>query len=653
MTKRIEREDLYRLKFLQSGVFSPDGSAIAYTVLHTDTTDDKEYTTLWLLDVASGQARQMTAGKAREASPRWSPDGKQIAFISDRGGKPQVYVLPVDGGEARRVTEAKQGVGGALAWSPDGAKLAFTAGVDYGDATPPDLSKDAYRVSRHVYRFDAIGYLDQAVTNVYVIDVAGGEPQRLTDDPCMNGGDLAWLPDGDQIVYTASMQPDVFNVFFPRVRVVNMQGESRDLLTGWEIGRATPTPDGKRLLIVGRPNDEKPIGTKSDLWVMDMASGALSNRTPSLAVGVGGGLGGDMPVVSLATIFLPLSEDGQHVYIRVQDGGTVQIYRVALDGEESWAPVISGERTCLPLDLKDGKLLYSVDHINATPDLYIASADGSGEQRLTDLNAAFFAEVSLPTWEHLLFPGTDGTQVEGWFVRPPVGEAPFPTILYIHGGPHAAYGHRFFFDFQMLAGAGYGVLFINHRASTGYGDAFSTAIKGDWGNLDYGDLMAGVDEAIKRGLADPDRLGCCGTSGGGNLSCWIVGQTDRFKAAVPQNPVTNWVSFYGVSDIGVWFAVEELGGHPHEIPEVYAKCSPLTYAHRCKTPTLLVQSEHDWRCPAEQSEQFYTVLKASGCIVEMLRQPAGSHGASFSGPVPLKRAHDIALLDWFDRYVKG
>jgi dipeptidyl aminopeptidase/acylaminoacyl peptidase len=205
----------------------------------------------------------------------------------------------------------------------------------------------------------------------------------------------------------------------------------------------------------------------------------------------------------------------------------------------------------------------------------------------------------------------------------------------------------------MLAGTGYAVLFINHRGSTGYGDEFATRILGDWGTLDYQDLMAGVDFAIEKGLADRDRLGCCGLSGGGNLSCWIVGQTDRFKAAVPENPVTNWTSFYGVSDIGPWFAAAELGGPPHEIPEVYRRCSPITYAHRCQTPTLLVQGEADYRCPAEQSEQFYTVLKANGCVVAMLRLPASSHLGSILGEPRIRHAQNWALLDWMNQYILG
>jgi len=285
--------------------------------------------------------------------------------------------------------------------------------------------------------------------------------------------------------------------------------------------------------------------------------------------------------------------------------------------------------------------------------LCVAALDGSRERQLTHLNARLLRCRDLPAVQHLQFAGADGTPVEGWVLVPPTGEPPYPTILYIHGGPHSGFGHIFSFDFQMLAGAGYAVIFANQRGSTGYGDAFATAIIGDWGNLDYTDLMAAVDEAIARGIADPERLGVCGLSGGGNLSCWIVGHTDRFKATVPENPVTNWISFYGVSDIGPWFAPAELGGKPHEIPEVYLRCSPTTYAHRCTTPTLLIQGEHDFRCPTEQSEQFYNVLKVNGCTVEMLRLPASAHGASLRGDLAVRRAQNEALLDWMNRYVLG
>jgi dipeptidyl aminopeptidase/acylaminoacyl peptidase len=203
----------------------------------------------------------------------------------------------------------------------------------------------------------------------------------------------------------------------------------------------------------------------------------------------------------------------------------------------------------------------------------------------------------------------------------------------------------------MLVGAGYGVLLVNHRGSTGYGDAFASAIIGDWGNLDYADLMAGVDHAVDEGLAERDRLGVFGLSGGGNLTGWVIGHTDRFKAACPENPLFNWFSMYGTSDIGSSFGARELGGAPHEVEDVYRRCSPVTYAHRCTTPTLFLQHEHDFRCPAEQTEQFFTILRVNGVPAEMVRFPNTPHIGSVVGPIGHRRGQNEALLDWMNRYV--
>ncbi|MFM7677873.1 MAG: alpha/beta hydrolase family protein, partial [Roseiflexaceae bacterium] len=241
--------------------------------------------------------------------------------------------------------------------------------------------------------------------------------------------------------------------------------------------------------------------------------------------------------------------------------------------------------------------------------------------------------------------------VEGWIWLPITGQAPYPTILLIHGGPNLSHGYAFYFDALSLTSAGYAVLMINYRGSTGYGDAFSTAIHGDWGNLDHHDLLAGVDAAVAAGLADANRLACGGLSAGGYHTCWMVTQTHRFKAAVAENPVTNWVSFYGTADIGPTFAVRQLGGTPYQIPETYHRCSPITHAPSCKTPTLLVVGEEDRRCPAEQSEQFYTVLKTIGCPTEMLRLPKCNHVDSIYGPWESRIAHNTAMVAWLDQFV--
>lgn len=647
-TRTMQNDDLFNLKFLNGGALSPDGSKALYTINKIDAAENKEFSTICLLDIASGETRQMTNGQAADSSASWSPDGKSIAFISNRDGQAQLYLLPVDGGEARQLTTFKRGIGASIAWSPNGQMIAFSAKAD---AKAPDLSTEPYRVDRTVYRFDAIGYLDDEVQDVYLHDLASGETKQLTHDR-RNNGNLRWSPDGLRILYDANMAANDAKVMTPDLMSVDLAGQVSTILAGWaNTARASYTPDGERIVFIGRPDDGKPIGAKFDLYVLDLASGELDCRTRGLDVGVGGRLTMDMPVAGLSQYNVLVSDDGAYAWAPVQRGGTDHISRIALRGEESVQSVTSGDCAIAPLDRRGDHLLYARTSLNAPPDLFLMELSAGETRQLTDLNAQSLSTIDLPQTERLSWPSVDGVPVEGWFMKPPTGRAPYPTILYIHGGPHAAYGYGFHFDFQMLAGAGYGVLFLNHRASTGYGDSFSTAIKGDWGNLDFQDLMTGVDHAIELGLADADRLGVCGTSGGGNLTCWIIGQTTRFKAAIPHNPVTNWRSFYGTSDIGIYFAVEQMGGHPHEIPDVYEKSSPISYAHRCITPTLMVQSELDWRCPAEQSEQFYTVLKANGCTVEMLRQPGGSHIASTIGAVKLRTAHNDAMLDWFARYV--
>jgi len=640
----IEPADLFRLKFLQGGQLSPDGTQAAYTVSWVDSDKEEEFSAIWLVSLASGESRQLTAGLARDTDPGWSPDGRRIAFLSTRSEKPQMYLIPVDGGEARALTDIALGVSGGPVWSPDGKHIAFTAlpGTDRQDRSRP------YRVTRHIYRFDGVGYLDDALEDVYIVPAEGGEATQLTRDGCRNSTPI-WSPDGQEILFLATMIPDSYRMH-PVLKAVNLDGEVRELVGTWGYATAAAwTPDGQAVVFVGNPLG-LPAGTQDNLWVIGRRGGTPEGRTAGLGLKVGGSLQMDMPVKRESPAVL-VTKDGQSAYVQVQDGGTVPVYRIALDGRTSWTPIVTGERSCIPLDMNEDHLLFSVSTLNNPTDLFVARLDGSAERQLTCLNGALFAQRALPTVERLSFPSTDGVQVEGWALKPSHGVAPYPAILYAHGGPHSGFGHMFSFDFQMLAGAGYAVLFINQRGSTGYGDAFASQIIGDWGNLDYEDQMAGVDLAVQKGIADPDRLGCCGLSAGGFMTCWIVGHTDRFAAAVAENPVSNRASSYGVADIGPFFAVQEMGGLPHEIPEVYWRCSPLTYAHRCTTPTLLIQGEADYRCPAEQGEQFYAVLKASGCVVEMLRLPGSSHAGSIQGPPIVRRAQNEALLDWMNRYV--
>ncbi|MEM5773386.1 MAG: S9 family peptidase [Anaerolineaceae bacterium] len=649
----IELEDLFRLKAISEARFSPDGQFVVYGVARIEPEQDKQINNLWLYSLQTGATRQLTAGPNGENGAAWSPDSKQIAFLSTRGegekALPQVFIIPIDGGEARQVTHLKQVIGGSLAWSPDGRHIVFTAGPKMD--TPPDPKKP-YRVDRTVYRFDGMGYLDPLVQDIYILDVnrPDAEPKQLTNDRFSNG-EPRWSPDSSRILFLPLADPASALPFCQVLKSVDLDGNISVLHQNWgNYDLADWLPDGKSILFTGQVNG-RPIGSKNDLWVLHLDTGQLDCRTAGFKYGAGGTLRCDLPV----SWFNPprIHADGKTAFINVQIGGTLPIYAVALEGEPSCQELVGGERLISLLDAGREHLLYVTSDCHHPCDLCVSGLDGSAETRITAVNADLLTQMEMPRVEHLLYPGVDGAQVEGWALLPAEGEGPFPTVLYIHGGPHAAFGNVFNFDFSFLPARGYTVLLINHRASTGYGDEFSTAIIGDWGNLDYNDLMYGVDEAIARGFSDPDRLGCTGISGGGNLSCWIVGNTRRFKAAMPVNPVTDWLSFYGTSDIGIWFGVEELGGHPHEVPELYRKCSPVTYAHTCTTPTLMVQSENDYRCPAGQSEEFYSILKANGCVTELLRYPNSSHGGPISGPLAARKIHREALLDWMDRYLKS
>ena len=618
---------------------APGGKYAICDLTRHDLETELTSTSLWRIDLASGDARQLTREDGRDSAPACSPDGRQIAFLSDRAGPKQVFLLPIDGGEARQLTHLSQGVDGPPAWSPDGESIAFTAGpAERRDPTAP------YRVTRFIYRFDGIGYIDDAAQNIFVQSIHGGAARQLTDDAHLDRT-LRWSPDGAEILYLASFDPDRPDLFSAKLRIVNLEGEVEKLLgLDWGfIKNAGWLPDGAGVMVVASRGDQ-PMATKDDLWILDRETGKTENRTADLPTGVEVQW---FPVFSAADI---LTADAAAL-VNVVERGSRGVCAVALNGAPEWRKLLGGKRTTGLHDADDQKMLFlSGDQANPG-DLRIAALDGSNERQVSRFNDDLLCQVEFPQVEELRYQTRDGTPIQGWLLPPNQGEPPYPTILYIHGGPHGWYGYQYGSDFQMLAGAGFAVLFVNPRGSTGYGDAFATALSGNWGVLDHKDLLDGVDSAIEAGFADPERLGICGLSYGGYLTCYTIGQTNRFKAAVAENPITDLVSRYGTADMGPWGSLSELGGTPQEIPEVYRRGSPITYAHNCRTPTLLIQCEEDYRCPAGQAEQFYGHLKATGCVVEMLRIPGESHVASITGPVRAQKAQNDALLAWMQRYL--
>lgn len=654
MTRPIAPEDLFRLRFVVAADLSAHATRVVFAQTRivpgeNEDDDEVEHSDLHLLDVDSGEVRRLTFSDSTNSAPAISPDGSQVAFTSSRTEKPQLWLLPLDGGEPRRLTDLPQGVGGGAVWSPDGTTIAFTAGPQ----DEPRKPERPYRVNRTMWRFDNVGVLEDAVQDVYVIDAAdpAAEPRQLTDDRFMNSMPK-WSADGRSLVYVASHDPDSHELM-SRLRRVDLEGAVTDLTPPDGLVAAHAPMDDGRVVYVLTFERDKVVGSRPSLYVLDPATGKRTLRGADIEGHIDGGFQPDHPAAMLGLGQLLLAPGDREVVLTVQTGGEVELVRVALDGEESHAVVARGTRLCVPLSARGANVLFAAFGFTEPGDLHLLDLDTGAERRLTRLNDDVLAELELPTVVPLRFASIDGAPVEGWFLRSDGADTPLPTVLSIHGGPHSAWGAQFNFDHLMFAGAGYGVLLVNHRASTGYGDAFATAIRGDWGNLDYADLMAGVDHAIEEGLADPDRLGVFGISGGGNLTGWVIGHTDRFKAACPENPVFNWFSMYGTSDLGADFSVRELGGRPYEVEDVYRRCSPITYAHLVTTPTLFLQHESDYRCPAEQTEQFFTVLRVNGVPAEMLRFPNTPHGGSIIGPISHRRAQNEALLDWMNRHVLG
>jgi dipeptidyl aminopeptidase/acylaminoacyl peptidase len=628
--------DELRYKKILSARLSPDGVKAVYSLRQHDIEKESSSAHLWLIDLESRQTRQLTYSGSLNVSPEWSPDGKTIAFRSDRSGKPQIYLLPVDGGEAVQFTCLEQGVGGGPVWSPDGAFIAFTAGPEGGESDP----SKPFRVTRAVYRFDNIGYLDQAVQNVCIQALHTREAKKLTDHRFM-AQELRWSPDGSRILYMAGQDPERFDLFSASIHSVDREKRDTEILGldwGW-ISAAEWTKDGQGIIFSGTPQG-KAMGSKADLWLLKLAGGEKRCLSGSIKNGYVYGFGKF------------LIDDSDSLLGNIPAHGMEEIWRIAINGKAARA-LATGERSAHLQDKRGSRVLFIQDTPFNPAELGVIDLDTGTEQIVTHINTAWLEEINLPRLETLHFPNPDGLEIEGWLLLPNEGQPPYPTVLYNHGGPHGCYGYSFRADFQMLAGAGYAVLFINPHGSVGYGEAFSAGLSGNWGLKDYPDLMAGLDYAIQKGWADANRLGVCGLSYGGYLTTFIVGQTSRFKAAVAENPITDLVSRYGTADMGAWGSLGEIGGKPHEIPEVYRRSSPITYAHQCGTPTLLVQGESDYRCPAGQSEQFYTTLRASGCIAEMLRLPNMPHGGSSSGPVAVQKAQNEALLGWMNRYVLG
>jgi dipeptidyl aminopeptidase/acylaminoacyl peptidase len=646
-------EDLLALKVVSDPQMSPDGSRVVCTVTTADGTTNAYQTNLWLVPTDGGAPRQLTTARARDTSPRWSPNGTGIAFISDRGGEKQVWIIDPGGGEARPLTSGTLAPS-ELTWSPDGRWLALV-GKPQPKRGPDD--SDVRVISRLRYKLDGEGFWDGRWKQVLVLPAEGGDVRSVTHEEC-DHLNPAWSPDGKWLAHVANPDADADLTNVTDVWVISAEqgGPPRRVTRSLgPTGQPAWSPDGMRIAYVGHDNVCRGA-TNSQVWIVPSAGGDPVCLTRGFDRSVGHHIISDMRTHPGAG-GLTWTPDGARIFFMYADGASTQIASVPAAGGQV-SPQTSGDHELIGCSLdRAARRVACVESDALTPGEVAVRdvSDGGGPvRRLTDWNGPLLRTVALATPERFEFTSVDGWSVEGWALRPAGGGAGqrIPTLLEIHGGPHGAYGNAFFHEFQVLAAAGYGVIYMNPRGSQGYGQTFTAATRHDWGGKDYADLMRGVDHALARyEWIDPDRLGVAGGSYGGFMTNWIVGHTQRFAAGVTMRSISNAYSQWGTSDLAYQKGFWEYPGDPWESPGFYLERSPITYVRHMRTPLLILHSENDFRCPIEQGEQLFVALKKQGVPTLFVRFPNESHDLSRNGQPKHRIERLTHILTWFRTYL--
>ncbi|MFN8592497.1 MAG: S9 family peptidase [Thermomicrobiales bacterium] len=645
-SRRFQPEDVLRQAQVQDLSLSPDGETIVYS--RRVIVDGKYQSHLWRVGWAGEGARQLTFANANDSAPVCAPDGSTLAFISDRGGRKQPWLLPLDGGEPRVAAEIA-GESKAIQWSPDGSRLLVLASSGVERLTVGDPADPTARVIDDFgWRLDAYGFRNQ-LTSVWVTDPDGGAARRISD-PTWEVLDARWLPDGRHIVAVADADEDPGMRRFTeraaawRLAVDEEQAPEELAALPGGVAAARPAPSGDLLAVIGKDFPGQPSWADNHLSIV--SGEGLRRLAPELDRPVENVTTGDLMVrgARIACEWL----DTQSIVAQVGIGGRTLPYQFDV-ASGSAAPLLDGVFVCNSIAVGGGRIAMVATDRGRPSEVYAVE---SGQARQISRNGSDWLEAQRRDPVRHVFRHAAGHEIETWLIE---GNAPRPgpVVIQIHGGPHAAHGPTPWLEMLALADAGYHVLYPNPRGSSGYGEEFARAIHGRWGEVDGSDHLALVDWAVQWGLADPARIGVMGLSGGGYMTTWLLGHhPGMFKAAVAENPVSNWVSWYGGSDLTGYTDDRFVGiGRLPEDVDAFLAASPFMAIHQNRAPLLLLQSENDLRCPPEQSEILFAILRSRGVTTQMVRYPGEPHFLAGIGRPDRRVDRMRRIVAWFETYL--
>ncbi len=673
MTKRkVIAEDLLVIKLVSNPQVSPDGTKCVFTVKTIDSEKNRYLSHLWLADLLTGEVRQFTFGEVSDNEPRWSPNGSKIAFIRTdlKEKRSQIWLIRVDGGEAWQLTNLEEGSIGEPLWSPDGSKIAFTFRPTHPDWTQEVRKKRQETgksnppriITRLFYRLDGYGFLDMR-QHIWVCDAQTGEAKQITDGD-YDDYSPAWSPDGSKIAFASNRSDDPEEK--PHevdIWLVSPEGGELEKVptpTGYK-GNISWSPNGDWIAYIGHESKDDPWKPRNDkVWVVNLHTNEVRCLTETLDRDVGNATLSDMREAFTGGGRPVWNMESNRLFFTVSDRGNCHLYTADLNGD--WQPLTDGAMDiyAFSANKKASLFVLALSKPTLPGELFTLSLQSASVavatelQQLTRLNQDWLNKVQLSEPEEVWFESFDGTKIQGWLLKPPDFDPTqkYPLLLYIHGGPHAQYGNTFFHEFQLHAARGYIVFYTNPRGSMGYEEDFAAVIRGNWGDVDFKDIMAGADFAVSLPYVDETRMAVAGGSYGGYMTNWIVGHTDRFRCAITDRSVANKQSMAGTSDFpmkpnGYW------EGNFWDRTEKLWQQSPLRYVANVKTPLLIIHSEGDLRCPIGQAEELFAALKRLKKEVVFVRYPQEtSHGLSRSGPPDLRLDRLNRICEWLDKWCK-